>query len=245
MVLDVIAWCESRAGNGLVGIAAAPGERFYTISGDTIRVGSKQRLIALAAFGANCDEAQLQGHSFGNLSLGFKLGAGALGSVINALFFRNGVPLKDGDVITGYQDNANNAEDSGIVAILQSEPQMAFPNGPEVHFKVDGAVTAVANTWSLVTVSLPSGLNPEKTYVISDMHVGGATLYAWRLISPWGNTQRSGAGFFGTTGTIPSNRPKLPEPIGKFKGSESSITIEILCADADTAQEIDITAVEV
>lgn len=243
-MLDVIAWCESRAANGLDGCAAAPGERYYTISGDTIKVGSGQRVIASAAYGANCDEAKVLGNSFGLLGLGFKVSSGPLGAMPSFLLLP-GVPLKDGDTLTGQQDNANNNEDSAVVLVLQSDPVQPMPRGKAVHFKVDGATTATANTWTTSAVSLPSGLDPEKTYVIVDMHVAGATLYAWRLIAPWGNTQKSGAGWFGSTTSVTGHRPRLPEPIGKFKGSESSFTIEILCGDADTAQEIDISAVEV
>lgn len=244
MVLDVIAWAETRAANGLDGIAAAGGERYYTTSGDTIRVGTKQKVIAVGAYGANCDEAKLVGSSFGLLGLGFKSGSGALAAGLNYLALP-GVELVDGDSVTGQQDNANNNEDSSVIAVLQSDPVMSMPTGKPIKFKFDGAVTLTALGWTAVTVTLPSGLDASKKYAIVDMDVAGATLVAWRLIKPWGNTQRSGAGWFGHTSSVVGERRKLPEPLGVFNGSESSITIECLAVDADTAQEVDITAVEI
>lgn len=242
MSLEVIGWSESRAGNGLAGIAAAPGETGFATSGDTITLPDAGLLIeAIAASGANVDEAALNGACFANKVFGFKAGSNALTTYPG--YYRPRFPVPVHGVLTGYQDNANNNEDSGIVAVLKGPGGFSMPGVREVgKFKVDGAQTATANTWTAIAggVSLPTDWDTSTDWYILDLRVAGATMQAFRVPPPFGNSRYGGAGWFASTAATSMYGQGPSEIFGKVPKGQTSFPLQILCADADTAQEIDV-----
>lgn len=242
MSLEVIGFAETRAANGLVGIAAASGETGFTTSGDTIQLPGKQdglKIIAMSAIGANVDEARLDGACFLCSDCGFKAGANALG--VNPGFYRPRYPIPAYGVIECYQDNANNNEQSAVAVVLQGPGGVGRPSATEVaKFKVDGAQTATAHTWTSMSVSLPTKLDTSKPWTILDLRVAGATLVAYRVPPPVGNARFGGAGWFGSTAASSMFQDGPPEVFGVIPAGQTSFPLQILATAGDTAQEIDV-----
>lgn len=242
MTLEVIGWSETRAANGLVGIAAASGETGFTVSGDTIQLPGQAdglKILALAAYGANVDEARLDGACFKSSDCGFKAGANPLTTY--PAFYRPRYPIPVFGVLEGYQDNGNNNEASQVVAILQGPGGLGKPSVKDVEkFKVDGAQTAVAHTWTSMSVSLPTKLDTSEEWKILDLRVAGATLAAFRIPPPFGNARYGGAGWLGSTAAASLFQDGPPEIFGKIPKGQTSFPLQILCSAGDTSQEIDV-----
>jgi len=124
-------WYESRAGNGLAGIAGLSNtngqEQYYTVSGDDITLPltgpngeTTVHLIAANIGGVNAARGGFGGTAFSDfLKNGTSPSLSFPGVQQSWVDYRDDpIPLTPGGVITGFQDNANNAEIAFISAII-------------------------------------------------------------------------------------------------------------------------------
>lgn len=228
-------------------IAAALGEQVLFTTGDEIRVPDDvTQIVAVAAMlplGAN--RAQLISPSLrdvANLDIvpinGLNDGNVEPDTPAKIAYYgENPIPLETGESLTVTCDcNPVAAADQSVLVWLADGPLPKL-TGQVIHsIRCTGAITAVAGAWTNGALVFGQTL-PVGNYAVVGMRAQGATLVAARLVFR-GSGNRPGVIGTDIEGDD-SNGHFRRGDAGVFGEFHSTVqpTVDILCNDADTAQE--------
>lgn len=232
----------------LSNLAAAAGEQALFTTGDDIRIpsfASQLALICAQVASGGTGRAELQSPSlrrFVNLNVQPVNGVndGNVEPASPALFYdlhENPIALDPDESLNALVDsNPTAAADQSVIVFLADGP-IAPVSGPAHSVRATGAITAVAGQWTSGALTFAQTL-PAGEYDVVGMWVRGDTIVAARLIFV-GQANRPGV----IGGDVDNDEPSPLFRHGRFGvlGHFDSTTppqLEVLCNDADTAQEV-------
>lgn len=236
-------------------LAAALGEQVLFFTGDDIRIPDDvSQIVAVAAnIATAANRAEL-------VSPSLRRGAGFDIVPLNSLtdgnvepqspalvldLRQNPIQLDPGESLNGLADaNPTAAADQSIIVWLADGP-IEMVTGAQIRsVRATGAITAVAGAWTNGALTFARDL-PVGNYQVVGLRAQGATLVAARLVFRGGSAR---PGCIGSD--IESDDDDLLFRYGKFGvfgefHSNTPPTIDVLCNDADTAQELILDVVQV
>lgn len=249
MAVHLAAFWESIDHAGADGnLAAAGGEQVLFTTGDEIRVPDDVRnIVAVAAMAAlGTDRVQLVSPSLrdiANLDIlpinGLTDGNVEPDSPAKITDYRrNPIGLETGESLTTIlNSNPTAAADQSVLVWLADGP-IAVVEGQAIHsVRCTGAITAVAGSWTNGAIAFTQTL-AVGNYAVVGMRAQGATLIAARLVFR-GSGNRPGC-IGADTETDDDGGFFRRGNFGIFGEFHSTVppTLDVLCNDADTAQEL-------
>lgn len=236
-------------------IAAAAGEQVLFTTGDEIRVPDEvsQIVAAAANVALNANHAQLVSPSLRDI---FNVDIVPLNSLTDgnvepqsppAIYDlrRSPLPLEPGESLTTVSDaNPAAAADQSVLVWLADGPIQPVEGVPIYSLRCTAAITAGVGSWTNGALTFTQTI-PVGTYQVVGMRAQGATLVAARLVFRGGGWRPGVLGVdiesdldwegfrFGRFGVFGEFHSTVPP------------TLDVLCNDADTAQEIVLDLVKV
>lgn len=248
MAFHLAAFWESIDHAGAAGgITAAAGEQVLFTTGDEIRVPDDvNQIVAVAAmlplganFGrlispslrdvANIDILPVNGLNDGNVE------PDSPAKITS--YAQNPIPLETGESLTAECDcNPTAAADQSILVWLADGP-ISPVSGQVIHsVRCTAAITAGVGSWTNGALTFGQTL-PVGTYAVVGMRAQGATLVAARLVFRGSGIR---PGVIGSDSEADDTNAYFRRGnFGVFGEFHSTVqpTVDILCNDADTAQE--------
>lgn len=228
-------------------IAAALGEQVLFVTGDEIRVPDDViNIVAVAAMlPLNANKATLTAPSlrdFANLDIvpvnGLNDGNVEPDSPAKISWYGdNPIPLETGESLTASCDcNPAAAADQSVLVWLSDGPIVPLAGQAIASIRCTGAITATVGAWTNGAIVLGQSL-PVGSYAVVGFRAQGATLIAARLVFRGSGIRPGviGTDIEGDDTNGLFRRGKC----GVFGEFHSTVqpTVDILCNDADTAQE--------
>lgn len=240
-------WENIDAAGAEANLAAALGEQTLFTTGDEIRIpeGASQIVAVAAMCGLGANFARLISPSlrdFVNLDIvpinGLTDGNVEPDSPAKVHYLGNNpIPLAPGESLTATTDSDTAAAADQSILVWLADGPLQPVDGQQIHpLRATAAITAGVGSWTNGVLTLGQVL-PVGNYAIVGMRAQGATLVAARLAF-------RGVGW--RPGVIGSDI-ESDDTNGYFRYGKSGVfgefhstvppTVDVLCNDADTAQE--------
>lgn len=185
----IVGWSESAAKNGLTVMDAIQDDH-VTFVGDNVRPPEwAPHLVAEYGIGSGIARAQLRSpslrqrwmqHEVRPLDVGAEpaASAGLLAAHLNMP-----IPLRPGEDVQAFADNANVAARDTVLAVLADGPVHPTSTGGVFTVRLTGTTTLAANALTRVPLT-PDEVAPDGEYEIVGMRAESAGLIFARLILP-------------------------------------------------------------